>query len=528
MPFSVKEVDFSISQSIPGLVSDYLGKKDSLKSFYNGFPEANGFRTAIENRKLSKADRQELVEVLAGQNPMAGPLVTSNIESLLHQNTFTITTGHQLNLFTGPLYFIYKILSAIKLAQSLNKEYPQNHFVPVYWMASEDHDLEEIDHTYVYGKQVKWNIRAKGVAGKVKCEGMSEVIASLKAILGESERAKSIVEILTVAYAETNSLSAATRILADKLFSKYGLVILDADDSRLKKIFAPVIKEELIKQVSFQKAGETIKALEKDGYEVQVQPREINLFYLSENSRERIVKENGVYKVLNSVKEWNEAGILKELDEYPERFSPNVVLRPLYQEAILPNIAYVGGPAEIAYWFEYKGLFDHFQIRFPLLVLRNCALLIDEGSAERMNKLQITIEDLFKSYNDLAREFISRNSDSISLKAEVSKISDAFDSMIQKAGTLDATLAKATEAEKQKQLNALGFLEEKITRAEKKKHEISLQQIQKLKEKFFPGGSFQERHENFIPYYLKYGELFFDLVLESFHPVTSLFLVIAE
>lgn len=526
MPFSVKELDLTINQTLPKLVSDYLSRKDALKPFYNGFPDQEGFRNAIESRRLSKSDRQVLVEVLAEQNPRADGLVIRNIESLLHQNTFTITTGHQLNLFTGPLYFIYKILSAIKLSQHLSKEFPSSHFVPVYWMASEDHDIEEINHTYVYGKKLEWKTNSKGAAGKILCKGLNEVTDELKATLGESENAKSILEILSVAYTETHSLSAAVRILAGKLFSKYGLVILDADDARLKKIFAPVMKAELTTQVGFQKTGETISRLEKEGYEVQVQPREINLFYLSENSRERIVKENGNFKVLNKVNEWDEAGILKELDENPERFSPNVVLRPLYQEAILPNIAYVGGPAETAYWFEIKSLFDHFNIRFPLLILRNSVMLIDESSAARMNKLQISIEDLFKSYDMLAREFVAKSSDSISLASEVSEIADAYDSVIRKIAALDATLANAAEAEKQRQLKALDFLEEKITRAEKKKNEVSLQQIQKLKEKFFPGGSFQERHENFIPYYLKYGESFFDLLLESFQPVPGQLLVI--
>ncbi len=528
MSFSKQEIDFNVPNSIPAIVSNYLERNEFLKPFYDRFPDKNGFQKIIENRRMSSSHRKVLVEVLKEQNKRSEDLVINNIDSLLNENTFTVTTGHQLNLFTGPLYFIYKILSTIKLAQWLKISFPKNDFVPVYWMASEDHDIAEINHTSVFGKKILWDTKATGAAGKINCDGIQDLIPELKSVLGESENADKIIGLLTSAYAKEHSLSDATRILVAGLFSKYGLVILDADDVRLKKLFSPSLEEEILNQSSFVKVNESNSFLEQAGYGVQVHPREINLFYISENSRERIVTDDGIYKVVNTEKKWSRQEVLEELKNHPENFSPNVVLRPLYQETILPNIGYIGGPSEIAYWLEFKAMFDHFKVSFPALVLRNSAMIVDKVSAERLEKLHIPAEDIFRSYDELAKDFVMRNQDSVSIKDEVSKMTLIYDSLIQKAAATDVTIAKSVEAEKQKQLNSLKVLEEKIIRAEKKKHEVSLQQIQKLKDRFFPGGTMQERDENFISYYLKYGDSFFDKLLELFNPIPSQFLLIRE
>ncbi len=534
MLFQKSTIPFQVTKVLSPLVFDYLFKSESLKSFFSFYPDDSGFQKLIDQRKLKPVNRKALVDVLRNQNQELSSATKKNIELLLSENTFTVTTGHQLNLFTGPLYFIYKILTAIKLSQSLKEKFPDKNFVPVYWMASEDHDIEEINHTFVYGKRIEWkgedalNANGKGAAGRILCKGIGSIIDELKTILGENDLSKKVIDLLNRSYSEENSLSAATRILVSELFGKYGLVILDADNATLKKIFIPVMKDELQSQTSFKKVSETIQELENNKYEVQVHPREINLFYLTDDARNRIVKENGIYKVLNTSLEWNEDALMFELNEHPARFSPNVVLRPLYQETILPNIAYVGGPAEIAYWLQYKSMFDHYNVNFPALVLRNCAMLVDESSAVKMSKLKISPTDIFKSADELSQEFVLRNSDSFSMEEEVQKLTTAFDSLVQKATKLDSTLKTLVEAEKQKQLNALEGLEEKITRAQKKRHETSIQQIRKIKGKFFPDGTLQERQENFLSFYLMFGESFFDELLAQFAPPEKEFLILSE
>jgi len=520
MPFQKTELKFDNLRLLSKLVSDYLSGSEQVKPFYEAFPDEKGFRSVIDNRKNFQIDRKVLIEVLTEQNRDADDAVKRNIGLLEKENTFTVTTGHQLNLFTGPLYFIYKILSVIKLSRWLNEKFPGDKFIPVYWMASEDHDIAEINHTYLFGKKIEWKNEGTGAAGRLKCNGIDSVIEELKTIIG-ADKENDLIEIISEAYHNDRTLSEATTVLVNALFGKYGVVTIDADNAKLKKQFVPEMNAELLQQVSFEITGQTISSLEKLNYEIQVTPREINLFYLQGNSRERIVKEGKVYKVLNSEKVWNESEIISELEKNPERFSPNVVLRPLYQESILPNVAYVGGPAEIAYWLEYKNMFHHFRCNFPVLVLRNSAMIADESSSKKMDKLKISEQDLFNSLDVLSKDFIKNTGESFSMTEELVMLNKAFDSIYTKAENIDPTISKSVAGEKQKLQNTLKSLEEKITRAEKKKHENSLQQIQKLKQKFFPDGILQERHENFIPFYMEHGKTFFDDLLEAFEPVSS-------
>lgn len=528
MAFQKSEIDYLRSGSLSRLVSDYLNGKKELSPFYHVMPDEADFVKAIDARKSHPVDRITLVQVLANQHEASAEAAKKNTQLLSIDNTFTITTGHQLNLFTGPLYFIYKILTVIGLSQKMKAKFPDLNFVPVYWMATEDHDIAEINHTYMYGKKLQWNTTQTGPAGRLDCAGIEALVEDLKAMAGENSHSEELISVLRHAYQPGRTLAQATRILVDQFFGNYGLVIIDADDPNLKKLFADVMRDDLLHQSAFTKINETIASLEQFNYEIQVRPREINLFYLASNSRERIVVENGRYRVLNSIVSWTQEEVLKELDEHPERFSPNVVLRPLYQELLLPDIAYVGGPAEIAYWLELKSTADHYHLNFPLLILRNSGMIIEDMVAHKMSKLGISNEALFKSYDELAKEFVKRNPGSLSIGEEASRIASAFDDLIKKTGPFDATLAKGIEGEKQKQMNMLKTLEEKITRAQKKKHETSLQQIQKLKDKLFPEGTLQERHDNFIPYYLKYGNSFFDFVLESFQPPSKKFVILTE
>lgn len=527
MTFQKTKVGFGQTKTISPLTLDYLDSKEQLRPFYAYIRDTSGFTKAIVDRKSFPVNRKELCEVLLQQNKNAAQPSLDNIRLLLEENTFTVTTGHQLNLFTGPLYFIYKILSAIRLAQFLKSQFPVQNFVPVYWMASEDHDIAEINHTYIYGKKVEWKTNGQGAAGRLKCHDIEAVIAEVKNILGDGDHASKIVEVLRKSYVSGNTLSDSTRYLVNELFGKYGLVILEPDDSRLKKLFAPLMETELLSQTAVQKTGETISGLAKLNYEAQVHPRDINLFYLKDNARERIVKEDETWKVLNSSIAWDKETLLKELKEHPERFSPNVVLRPCYQEMILPNIAYVGGPSEIAYWLEYKSLFDYFKLFFPVLSLRNCALIIDEATDGRLDKLEISPGDIFKHSDELTREFVKRQPDGFSGSGEMALINQAYDSLAAKSGSIDPTLKPFVESERQRQLKMIQSLEEKVTRSEKRKHDTGVQQILKVKEKIFPGGTMQERHENFLSFYAASGETFFNDLLESFDPVPDQFMVLS-
>jgi len=386
------------------IICDYLDKKESLKEFYNNYPDIKGFENQIKSKSasFSNATRKVLVSSLTKQydNLKITNVTSKNIQLLKQEHTFTVTTGHQLNLFTGPLYFLYKIISTINLTEQLKLEYPDCNFVPIYWMATEDHDFEEIQYFNFKGKKVKWNRESKGAVGRLSLKGLSDVLDEFSSLLGSSKHARKLKDLFRKAYLENDNLTQATRYLANDIFGAFGLVIIDGDDIKLKRQFIPYVKKDLFDQVSYREVSSTIVNLEKN-YKIQVNPREINLFYLDKNLRERIVFENGIFKVNNTNLTFKKSEILKELEDSPEKFSPNVLMRPLYQEVILPNLCYIGGGGEIAYWFELKKYFESVNIIFPILLLRNSVLLLTKKHKSKMAKLNLSIADMFQNQNRL-------------------------------------------------------------------------------------------------------------------------------
>ena len=512
------------------LLLDYLSGDNDLRNFYSYEPKIESFLKVIDESSKENMNRKLLVTVLKEQYSQITDkeFQITNINLISDKKTFTVCTGHQLCLFTGPLYFIYKIITTINLSESLKKNYPKYNFVPIYWMAAEDHDFEEIQSVHLFGKKLTWtNTEAKGAVGGINTASLRLVIDELKQILGESENSKELIQLYSDAYLKNRNLADATRYLVHQLFGNYGLVIVDGNDSRLKNEFSEIIKDDILNNTNYKLVNQTISELEKVGVKAQVNSREINCFYMIDNLRERIVFEDSKYKVQNTKIEFTKEELLLELKNHPEHFSPNVVLRPVYQQKILPNLAYIGGPAEIAYWLEFKKMFDYHKINFPVLIPRNFAMLADEKTNQQIQKLEFTITDLFKNADILIKDFVKKNASSeISLKLEEKKISNIYAEISTKAMAVDATLKGSVEAELQKALNALKNLESKLLRSEKQKQETSINQIKKLKDKFFPEGILQERYENITPYYLKSGEKLIADLKEQFDPLSFEMLIL--
>lgn len=478
---------------------DYLNQKKELTPFYNQPVNIKSFEILIKGRANFLIHRAILVQALENQyNGVAATEKTlNNIQKLNQNNCFTITTGHQLNLFTGPLYFIYKIISAINLAKELKHKYPEQDFVPVYWMATEDHDFDEVNHFNLFGNKVELEKTQEGAVGKMKLFGIDKVFTQLTELLGNRPEAEKIISVFKKHYTAENTFAQATRGVVNALFGEYGLVIIDGDDKALKQLMFNEFKDELLNHNNYKTINDTTEQLVSLGYKAQITPREINLFYLQDNLRERIVFENDSYKVLNSSIQFSKAEILTELEKFPERFSPNVALRPLYQEKVLPNLAYIGGGGELAYWFQLKDMFDKNQTSFPILVLRNSALIVDSGSKKKLDKIGISVNQLFGDTDLFIKEFLKGGSAIVlDLKNEEKQISTVFDEMVKKAEVIDASLKSMISAELQKVLKSIQNIEAKLIKAEKQKEEVTINQIKNVKEKLFPNGSLQERHDN--------------------------------
>ncbi len=493
-----------------GLFNDYINAEETVKSFYHFHINKQAYQAYLEKNRFESVNRQVLTKSLDRQAKLVEnthPATWNNITLLENAQTYTVTTGHQLCLFTGPLYFIYKIVSTINLAKTLTENFPGKNFVPVYWMASEDHDFEEINHIHVFGKKVVWNTTQKGSVGEFSTEGLQEVIAELKTILGESDHAHTIIQLFEHAYVNHSNLADATRYLVNELFGTYGLITLDGNDKDLKQLFKEEFKKDIFENTSFTSVNKSINEL-KANYTVQVNPREINAFYKEHQLRERIEKDGENYKVVNTTLTFSKKELETIIDTTPEKLSPNVVLRPLYQQHILPNIAYVGGPGEIAYWLEYKTLFENYGTTFPILMPRNFVMFIDKTAHNKLQKLNLTTEDAFKEGEELIKQFIKTQHDDINLEEAKLQLNAIYASILETVSAIDKTLAGTTEAEKQKTINGLVHIEQKINRSLKQKSETDVNQIWTIKGKLFPNNTPQERYDNFSMYFTKYGNDF--------------------
>jgi len=423
--------------------------------------------------------------------------VFQQIQLLKKDTTFTVTTGHQLSLLTGPLYFILKIAHVIKLCKELKAFYPQYDFVPVYWMASEDHDFDEIKSLKIFGKDLTWNKEASGAVGRLNLDGFDEVKQQFQSFF-ESHPASEIHALLTNFQDEATYGEAFFQFI-HTLFEQEGLVILDGDNAVLKQSFSPVFEKEIQEQFSFKRVVETSKSLEEKGFKIQVNPREINLFYLNENKRERLIQNDNGF--IAGDKQFSESEVLAEIHSNPENFSPNVVLRPLYQEWILPNLAYIGGLGELNYWLQLKEVFDDVSIPYPIIQPRTSALWLDTVSQKKWEQLSLQNEQLFESIHVVKKNYLaSHEEDSIDFQLLDFQLENLITEWQKKANDTDPSLSNWVNAEWVRISKQTDVMKQKMEKAVKSKHEKALKTIEQVKEKLFPDGGLHERSVNFFQF----------------------------
>ena len=518
----IQTISYAATGAFSGLLTDYLAQAPALAPFYHRWPALKNFEAQIAEKTASYSPeaRQRLVADLRAQYAELGgtplPAVATNLELLARDTTFTITTGHQLNLLTGPLYFVYKIVSAIKLSEQLKAQYPAYDFVPVYWLATEDHDFAEINSFPLFGKTYSWAgpggaAGLGGPVGRLGLQGLNEELLS--------QLPPEVPALFKEAYTGSTTLGEATRRLATSLFGEYGLVCLDADRPALKQALRPVLAREIEGQVSNQAVQATNERLVAAGYKPQVFSRPLNLFTLSDNGqRERLEPATGPAL----------AELLALADAQPERFSPNVVLRPLYQEILLPDLAYIGGGAEVAYWFQLKDVFAAFGVPFPMVLPRNSALYLSRANAGKLAKLGLSTQDIFKPLPELKKQVgAALGQEEVSLAAEQQALAAAYAQVQALAQRLDPTLVKTVAAEAQKAAAGVAGLEKRLAKAAETKHETAYAQLTALKDKLFPDGGLQERTDNILSILLN-NPGFIGQLVAAFEPLGLEFAVVGE
>lgn len=511
-------------------MTDYVQSHARLQPFYRFAPDEAGMAAALRHRLDDPIDRPLLVNALHRQYAaiLAPDAVRRHIDLLAQPTTFAICTAHQPNLLTGYLYFTYKILHAIRLADWCKQRFPDCDFVPVYYMGSEDNDLEELGAFRYEGRPFVWDAAGQqGAVGRMNTDSLRPLFQDLFRYLGPpGDHLDALKRLIHEAYLQHPTIAAATQYLVNELFGRYGLVTIDPDDAALKRAFVPIMEQELTRQQAMPTVLETSSQLAAR-YKVQASPRQINLFYLENNLRERIEHNAARWHVLNTPIVWDKAAMLRELHDHPERFSPNVILRPLFQETILPNVAFIGGGAEVAYWLQLLDLFDHHQVFFPSIHLRQSLLIANARQRQQRLRLRLTAEALFADEAALMRHLLlAHGHTDWQTGEEALQIEQAMNALREKAARIDPTLRAAADAALAKMQRQRAVLQQKMQRAEKRKLDTEARQALRLRNELFPNGKLQERTESFMPFYLEHGPAFFDQVLKHMQPMRHQFLLL--
>lgn len=483
------------------LIKDYLSGSPNLKEFVKDFPSVDSILDVARNHSYSDENRQLLYDAICRQYEKCGLEVPDFWKEITSANSFTITTGHQLNLFGGPKYFIYKIISVIKLARELNEKQKDLNFLPVFWMATEDHDFEEINKVKVFNEIIGAKEDQTGPVGRVEVSHFSEAFEELKKALGTSKEAGELISMFNEAFKQ-KTWADFTRFWVDQLFGGE-IVIVDGDDQELKKLFVPVAQREMNEQITDKMVTITNDKLESEGYHIQVGHRSVNLFYIEDGVRERIGHYNGEFKVHNLPKSIEPNDIIN----HPGSISPNALLRPVYQETILPNVAYVGGAGELAYWFQLKILFGGLNTTFPILVLRDSFVFVSQKDKEQLKNLGMFLEDLQLPEDELKKLYISRNGlKNIDFEPERSGLNEIYDQMESKISEMHRDYQQMIEAEKARMRKFIDKMELRALRDAKFKEETNLRKLIQLRNKYFPGGGLVERTSSFMEEYLELGK----------------------
>ncbi|TRZ75632.1 MAG: bacillithiol biosynthesis cysteine-adding enzyme BshC [Chitinophagaceae bacterium] len=559
MKFNATQIPYRSTGLFSALINDYIETKGKAQSFVNYTQNIEGYKKAIDQRASFPTNRKVLVEVLQNQytqlekegsvsnvqnnnnsnnsnnnrllnsldNKVAFTLVNDNVNLLLKENTFTVNTAHQPNIFTGPLYFLYKIVHAIQLAAELKKQFPQHNFVPIYYMGSEDADLQEVGSYTLAGEAYQWNTKQKGAIGRMKVDDeLIKLLQNLEGYWLVQPAGKEALEILKQAYQKEKTISEATLALVHAYFGKYGLVVIQPDNTNLKSLFIDVMEKELRTGFS-QKAIQSTKEKLASSYHVQSDGRDVNLFYLKENIRARIEKQGASYIVVDTDIHFTEEEIVKELHAHPDRFSPNVILRGVYQETILPGIAFIGGGGELAYWMELKNVFTEVKVHYPILQLRNSFMFMNEKQTAHWNSLGFALEEIFKPMLELELDYVkNQTKENLALTNHIASLNDLYTSIQQDVIKIDTSLgdhAKNLSVQAQKKL---ALLEKKMIRAEKRKQKTSIDRIQAIKGSLFPKNSVQERVDNFSVWVGAYGWDWVEAVLENSTTLNPCFTII--
>ena len=505
------------------LFFDYVHDFPQVQKFYkHNFRDSHVFDSVLAAIDKNPVDRRTLVQVLGEQNTGFGssPKTFENIALLSQATTYAVVTGQQVGLFGGPLYTIYKTITTITLAQKLKAKFPGLNFVPVFWIEGEDHDFEEMNHTSVLDRENKlmrieylpggqMPERNLGPIGELAFdESLNQTLATLEESLQKTEYTDALLGRLKECYVVGRTFNQAFTAWMSVLFEDYGLVFLTSNDARLKKILSPIFVREIS---HFPKTSQIVidrSAELEDQYHAQVKAKSINLFLFHKGGRYLIEPREHDFSLKGTRHYLSKEELLKIAEETPELLSPNVVLRPIAQDALLPTVAYVAGPSEIAYHAQLKPVYDHFGVNQPVIYPRASASFIDERLERVIEKHQLELASFFDEVNALTARVLEQIAE---VKLDQifgntsSLVHDALHELKFGLKEVDPTLLGTLEGVKSKIDTNLGLLKDKAFAAQKRRNETAVRQIERAAAGLMPNGGLQERELSVLYYMNKYG-----------------------
>lgn len=513
-------------QHLPPLADDYIHDYAKVHEFYGGdFRDPAAFERQAERVRSREIPREELAACLAEQNTGygCGPETLDGIGKIVRDRAAAVVTGQQVGLFSGPLYTIYKALTAVKLANALGQK-GLGSVVPVFWMASDDHDLAEIDHVTLMDKEnrlreIRCGTPSAGSKIPVANVPLPQEIVDCLRLIGEltldTEFKAEIVAALKEDYAPRRSYVEAFARWMTRLFKSSGLVFVDASHPLLKKMGKDVFLREIAGgSPSTREAVAASERLRQAGYAAQIPLHEgiLNLFYV-DPERRTIRCEGGTFEVQGMASPQTKETLLALAGEKPFLFSPNVLLRPLYQDALLPTLAYVGGPAEIAYFAQLKGAYEAFGLPMPVVFPRKGMTIVEKKIGHILKKYHLEVPDIWGRAGGLVGEIAEdKIPDAVGtgLRLVRENLERDFTSLKTEILTFEGGLADSVDLARGKMDRQLDFLERKLHQAATKRNEIAVRQLRKAIDDIVPNERLQERVFNIVPYLIKYGAGFID------------------
>jgi bacillithiol synthase len=499
---------------------EYWKSPERFSRLTSGIPDLSDISQQIKSRSHYRY-RSQISSILRRQYQQFHPesKAIKQIQLLAQDNTFTVICAHQPCLFGGPAFWAYKILSVLKICKQLSLKYPEYNFIPVYFSGNEDHDFEEINHVHIFNHRLEWNEQSGMSVGSLPVNGLYPVINEMNRIFERNESALQFFSNQKQFLDSCQYYADYFRFFVDSLFGEKGLLYFNPNDPEAKELFAPIIKEELLHEFVFTQTRSACGIIEEMNLPLQVNPRDLNLFYHHSTGRRRIQKLDGKYNLVDTNVYWNESQIINLLEKESFNFSPNVLMRPMYQELLFPNIAFVGGGGEIAYWLQLRDCFNHVSLPYPLLFRRLSAFHFDQNLLAKISKTAFSAKDFLRPYHQLEKEFISIHSQSIvSIDDPLNCIQDQLQKINLSSKSLDDPTQKSIEAEIQKILKSLDQITSRRNKVIKQKYDQDLITLQKIKSVLYPENSIQERIQSFLPMYLDQEKEFFNLIEDSYNP----------